>query len=286
MISTEIALLLDKYRHKIKAVGMHHEKIAELRRMLNHGTADQSGLRFAAEGMWSQQKLLMAGLPISAFYFCPECAYSREAFHLAQSMIHAAGEVCLISKKVLGKLVDRDKPDGFLSVAELPMIPEHELELILPDNALVMVLDGLESPGNIGTILRSCDGAGVDALLICNPKVRLTHPKLIKASMGAAFVIPMVCFAAAEHCVDWLVSRGYEIYLADSSAEECYKAARRGGNTALVAGSERYGLSEAWHGGGDAIRKVSIPMHGICDSLNVGIAASILIYEISTTPLD
>ncbi|WP_410771792.1 TrmH family RNA methyltransferase [Fontibacillus sp. BL9] len=284
MVSAEIALILDKYRHKIKAVGMHHEKIVELRRMLSHGTAEQSRLRFAAEGMWSQQKLLTAGLPISAFFFCPECAYSQEAVQLAEKMIHAAGEVYLISQKVLEKLGDRDKPDGFLSIGELPMITAQEL--ILPDNALVMVLDGLESPGNIGTILRSCDGAGVDAVLICNTKVKLTHPKLIKASMGAAFVVPVVCFATAEHCVDWLVSRGYEIYLADSSAEEGYKAARRrGGNTALVAGSERYGLSEAWHGGGEAIRKVSIPMHGICDSLNVGIAASILIYELSTTPL-
>ncbi len=280
MISAEITLLLKKYAHKIKAIGMQHDKIGELRRLLDHGTAEQSGMRFAAEGMWSQQKLLAAGLKIHGFFFCPECIYSREAVELAEKVIHAAGEVYLISKKVLEKLVDRDKPDGFLSVAELPMITAQEL--ILPDNALVMVLDGLESPGNIGTILRSCDGAGVNAVLICNAKVRLTHPKLIKASMGAAFVVPVVCFAAVEQCMDWLFSRGYEIYLSDSSAEHCYTAARPRGNTALVAGSERYGLSEAWHGSSDTIRKISIPMHGICDSLNVGIAASILIYVFST----
>lgn len=281
MISPEITLLLDKYLHKIKAVGIHHEKIAELRRLLNHGTNGQPGLRFAAEGMWSQQKLLSAGLTIHSFFFCPDCAYSLEAVQLAEKMIHAAGEVYLISKKVLEKLGDRDKPDGFLSISEMPIITAQEL--ILPDNAMVMVLDGLESPGNIGTILRSCDGAGVDAVLICNSKVRLTHPKLIKASMGAAFVVPLVCFAAAEHCVEWLVSRGYEIYLADSSAEDSYTTVvYRRCNKALVAGSERYGLSEAWNRTRAGIRKVSIPMHGICDSLNVGIAASILIYEIST----
>lgn len=271
----ELKSLLDRNLHRIKTIGMHHEKITELRRLLHDG-GGQSGMDFAVEGMWGQQKLLTAGLRIKAFIICPECIYSIEGVQLAEKMIVSAEEVYTVSKKVMEKLSGRDKPDGFITIAELQEYGERGL--ILPDRALVIVLDGLESPGNIGTILRSCDGAGVDAVLLCNTNVRITHPKLIKASMGAVFRVPAVYFSEAEQCVKWLTSRDYQIYLADSAAEDGYTSISYGNNTAIVVGNERYGLSEIWYD--PRPRLVSIPMHGLCDSLNVGVAASILAYTV------
>lgn len=271
----ELKSLLDRNLHRIKTIGMHHEKITELRRLLNGGSGE-SGTDLAVEGMWALQKLLTAGLRIKAFIICPECIYSIEGIQLAEKMIVSAEEIYTVSKKVMEKLSGRDKPDGFITIAELQEYGERGL--ILPDRALVMVLDGLESPGNIGTILRSCDGAGVDAVLLCNTNVRITHPKLIKASMGAIFRVPAVCFSEAEQCVKWLTSRDYQIYLADSAAEDGYTSISYENNTAIVVGNERYGLSEIWYDPGP--RLVSIPMHGLCDSLNVGVAASILAYTV------
>jgi TrmH family RNA methyltransferase len=164
---------------------------------------------------------------------------------------------------------------GLFSVIQLPELNIEKLEL--GENALVMVLDGLEKPGNIGTIIRTCDGAGVDAVFLCNRKSRLTNPLLIKGSMGAVFTIPIVEFDNVRSCIDWLVSHHFNIFLADTKAEISYKHANYTGNTALVMGCERYGISGDWYSSSPKL--ISIPMLGICDSLNVGVAASILAYE-------
>ena len=137
----------------------------------------------------------------------------------------------------------------------------------------------MENPGNIGIILRTCDGAGVDAVFICNKKARVTNPKLIKSSMGAVFRIPIIEFNDMNVCAKWLKAHNFSIYLADTRANETYKSFDYDGNSALVIGSERYGISGKWYSCNPHL--LSIPMLGICDSLNVGVAASVITYEIS-----
>jgi len=131
---------------------------------------------------------------------------------------------------------------------------------------------------NIGTILRSYDGAKVDAVLVCNKKAKLTNQKLIKASMGAVFTVPIIEFSNAEACITWLSKHQFTIYLADTRADKAYKNYEYGGNTALIVGGERYGISKEWYSCESQL--LSIPMHGICDSLNVGVATSIFLYEL------
>jgi TrmH family RNA methyltransferase len=278
MDNIQMNKLFNKYRSKIKHIGSQHPVMNQIKHIQNN-TSDDSERLLVAEGMWAHQKLLKTELNIRCFLVCPELIYSNEGLELVEDFINKAEETIILSIKLFEKLSDRDGPDGLVSIVRMPNFDINKL--VLKDNALVLILDGLENPGNIGTILRTCDGAGVNAVFICNKKARLTNPKLLKSSMGALFTIPIMEFVDTIECIKWLKAHDFNIYLADTRADKSYKDYNYNGNTVLVIGSERYGISEEWYTCNPQL--ISIPMLGICDSLNVGVAASILTYEISMT---
>lgn len=275
MDNIDVNHLLEKYKSKIMYIGPQNGKLNQIKHIINNTGPNPEKL-FILEGIWAHGKAITTNIKIRSFVFCPECIYSNEAVEMAETFINKTDDVYVVSKKVFMKISERDEPDGLLSIGIFPVCSVDSLKI--KDDAVIIVLDGLEIPGNIGTILRTCDGAGVDAVFICNKRARLTHPKLIKGSMGAAFVKPIVEFAGVDECKKWLAERGFKIYLADTRAEKYYNGFSYEGNTALIMGSERYGISREWYDSN--INMLSIPMLGVCDSLNVGIAASIIIYEI------
>lgn len=270
----EISSLLQKYKNKIKFIGAQNSKIAQIKQILRNAGDEKL---FVMEGIWAHERALLTKIMVDSFLFCPDYIYSRETLQLVEKFINGSQEVYAVSKKVLTKLSERDGPDGLLSIGIFPDYRSDTLRL--KEEAVIIVLDGLETPGNIGTILRTCDGAGVDAVLICNKKARITHPKLIKGSMGAVFSVPIIEFDSVDACQKWLEDRNFTIYLADPGADQSYSGFDYGGNIALILGNERYGISKVWYENG--AQRLSIPMSGICDSLNVGVAASIITYEIS-----
>lgn len=274
MAKSSIERVIKKYREIVSCIGCQHPVINKVRHIQNN-TNDDSEKLLVAEGIWAHQVLLRKELKITSLIICPELIFSEEGAELAERLIERADEAFIVSAKLFGRISDRDGPDGFLSVVRLPDFDTLRLEN--GDNLLVLVLDGLEKPGNIGTIIRTCDGAGVDAVFICNRKSRITSPRLVKGSMGAVFTIPIVEFGDVNSCISWLESHHFSIYLADTKADLSYKDAGYTGNTALVMGCERYGISQDWYS--SAPKLIAIPMLGMCDSLNVGVAASILAYE-------
>ena len=275
MGNLSINALMQMYVGKIKSVGIQSDEIKQIKLIISGGHRDDERL-FAVEGIWAHQKLLDAKIEIKSFLFCPEFVYSNEAVSLLGSFLDKAEKVFILSPRVFQKLSERDKPDGLITIGEFPLYDINQWKL--KDDAVIAILDGLEIPGNIGTILRTCDGSGVDAVFICNKRARITNPKLIKGSMGAAFVIPIVEFKCVDDCIRWLIEHNFNIYLADSNGDKSYKNYEYKGRSALVLGSERYGLSEKWYSIKPNV--LSIPMLGTCDSLNVGTAASIILYEI------
>ena len=120
------------------------------------------------------------------------------------------------------------------------------------------------------------DGTDTDAIIICNRKTRLTHPKILRSSQGSCFKIPIV-EEEATSVIEWLTKNHYKIILTDTDAENFYFDENYKGKIAIIMGSERYGISKEWYGIG--AKSVKIPMFGDCDSLNVGIAATLILYE-------
>ena len=149
-------------------------------------------------------------------------------------------------------------------------------DLKLPENPLVMVLESVEKPGNLGAVLRSADAAGVDAVIFCDPLTDLYNPNLIRASIGAVFTVPTVA-ASSEETIAFLQERGIQILTAQLQDSHPYYATDMHRGTAIVMGTESTGLTQVWRDAADA--HIRIPMRGRLDSLNVSVSAAILLFE-------
>lgn len=148
--------------------------------------------------------------------------------------------------------------------------------LKLKKNPLVVVLESVEKPGNLGAVLRSADASGVDAVIVCDPLTDMYNPNLIRSSIGAIFTVP-VATASSEDTIAWLKTNGIKIYTAQLQDSEWYYDTDMKGGTAIVMGTEATGLTDVWRMAADA--HIKIPMLGKLDSLNVSVSAAILMYE-------
>jgi TrmH family RNA methyltransferase len=158
-------------------------------------------------------------------------------------------------------------------------------EVPLRRRALVLVADAIEIPGNLGTLLRTLDACGGDCLLLTNRRTRLSHPKVFRGSRGMNLRVPVVEFDEPDAAAEWLLQRGFGVYLATTGAAAVpYRGIRYPARTAVVVGNERYGISRPWVERG--FTQVTVPMLGAADSLNVSVCASILLYEVRARSAD
>jgi TrmH family RNA methyltransferase len=168
----------------------------------------------------------------------------------------------------------REGPDGWLGVFPIPQRSLDDLKL--GESPLVIIAESVEKPGNLGAILRTADAAGVDALLVCDPRVDLWNPNVIRASRGAVFAVPTVEVDNAS-ALAWLKSKGMQVLAATPSAEMSYTAVDLTRPSAIAVGTEDDGLSDFWLSNADL--KVLIPMLGKVNSLNVSVSTALITYE-------
>ena len=179
-----------------------------------------------------------------------------------------------VSEEVYAKIAMRESTEGVIAEVR---VKERTLEnLVLPERPLVMVLESVEKPGNLGAVLRSADAAGADAVLLCDPLTDLWNPNLIRASIGAVFTVPCVACSSAE-AIAFLKARGIRILTAQLQDSSLYYDCDMTVGTALVMGTESTGLTPQWREAADA--HIRIPMLGALDSLNVSVSAAILLFE-------
>ena len=185
-----------------------------------------------------------------------------------------AARVFYVSKEVYDKVAYRGGTEGIIAEMKAKDLKLSDLEL--PENPLVVVLESVEKPGNLGAVLRSADAAGADALLVCDPLTDIYNPNVIRASVGAVFTVPTVACRTAD-AIPWLQRRGVQILTAQLQDSSLYYDCDMRRGTALVMGTESTGLSDAWRRAATA--HIRIPMLGRLDSLNVSVSASILLFE-------
>lgn len=240
---------------------------------LKNNTSAEPGLT-RIEGLNMLWHALTAGVEISSLFVCPTLLRGEVRKDVVQTLIAAGVPAYQISEKVLVHLTEWEGPDGLVAIVRLPHTTLQTLPL--QPNAALLVLDNLQIPGNIGTIIRSADGAGIDGVILADCKPRLTHPKTVRASMGSLFSFPVVETTSTE-AIAWLKRQDFTIITADPAAALSYRQADYRGRVAVVMGNERNGISSAWSAAQDS--SVFIPMAGRADSLNVGSAAVVLLYE-------
>ena len=184
------------------------------------------------------------------------------------------GNLVEIPETLYRKVAYREGTEGI--IAEMECRERRLEDLPLGENPLVVVLESVEKPGNLGAVLRSADAARADAVIVCDPLTDLWNPNLIRASLGGIFTVPTVCASSAE-TIDWLQAQGIRILTAQLQDSSWYYDTDMTGGTALVMGTESTGLTDVWRRAADA--HIRIPMLGRLDSLNVSVSAAILLFE-------
>jgi TrmH family RNA methyltransferase len=234
---------------------------------------ESSGLTLV-DGAREIGRALAARVEVAELFACLDLVRSDEATAALDSARATGVAVTSVSRTVLQKLAFGDRSDGLVAVVRTP--PAALGALRLPAVPLIVVVDSIEKPGNLGAILRSADGAGVDALIAAEPRTDVFNPNAIRTSLGTIFSIPIAIATTAE-TIAWLRAAEINIIVARVDGAIAYTAADLQGPVAVVLGSEARGLGVAWSGPG--MTAVSLPMLGIADSLNVSAAAAILLYE-------
>ena len=242
-----------------------NEKIKNLVR-LQKASERREQNRILIEGQREIERAYACGFEIEQLYVCES---------LLRTPINIKAEfVETVSEDVFDKIAYREGSDGLLAVAK----PKHKnLNEFKPrKDALIIVLETVEKPGNLGAVMRTADAAGVDAVIIADPATDLYNPNAIRASIGCIFSVPVYA-CSTEECINWLKKNGITIYCTYLKASIDYLDANFRKATALVMGTEATGISEAWVEAAD--QNIIIPMNGIADSLNVSVTTAIVTFE-------
>lgn len=225
----------------------------------------QDGLMLV-EGYDEIQLALSAGHNPQTILSAPE---------LVARQIHVPdAESITVNRPVFEKMSYRDNPDGWLAIFPIPQTSLEDLKW--SEAPLVIVAEAIEKPGNLGAILRTADAAHVDALLVCDPRVDVWNPNVVRASRGAVFSVPLIeCdnFSALK----LLKARKMRIFAATPSAEALYSDVNMRDPLAIVVGTEDEGLTDFWMSNADV--KIKIPMMGKVNSLNVSVSTALVLYE-------
>ena len=241
-------------------------------------TRRREGL-FVVEGRRELEHCIATGYEVHTAFICKDITGEKgfdEILHILENSSDGLSHcsVMEIPGHLYQKVAYRGSTEGI--IAELHC-KNHTLgELNVKENPVVVVLESVEKPGNLGAILRSADAAGVDAVIVCDPLTDLYNPNLIRSSIGGIFTVPTAA-ASSEDTIKWLKAKGIKIYTAQLQDSEWYYDTDMSCGTAIVMGTEATGLTDIWRKAADA--HIKIPMLGRLDSLNVSVSAAILMYE-------
>ena len=244
-----------------------NSRIKEILALEKARTRKETGL-FILEGVKEIGMAITAGYEIEILLWCPDLVGEQ------LTIKHSAPQTIQISAEIFSRLAIRENSGGLLAVAKSK---SHALNKIsLGKNPLVIVLESVEKPGNLGAVLRTADAAGVDAVIICDPQTDLYNPNVIRSGLGSLFTMQVAVTDSAS-AISFLKERGIGIYCTHLEASVPYDTINYTESSAIVMGTEATGLSGIWTAA--ATKNIIIPMFGEVDSMNVSVSAAIVTFE-------
>lgn len=255
---------------KVKRLLALQQKSAERRR---------EGL-FVVEGWRELEHCLEAGYEVDTVFFCPALIANGDAteqLKLADKRLRNLPDKVRrfeVSPQVYERMAYRGSTEGVMAEVRQRVLNLDDLRL--SESPLLIVLESVEKPGNLGAVLRSADAAQADVVIVCDPLTDLYNPNLIRSSIGALFTVPTVA-CTSEECIRFLKQHGIQILTAQLQDSHLYYDIDMCRSTAIVMGTESTGLTDLWRQAADA--HIRIPMLGRLDSLNVSVSAAILLFE-------
>lgn len=256
-----------------KITSLQNPRVKQLVKLRDRRPRDEAGV-FMVEGYRQICRALEKKVALQELYFCPDW-YLGENEPALIAEAEAAGALLIeLSKEAFAKVAYRERPDGLLAVA--PQWQRSLDDLSLGASPFLLVVEAIEKPGNLGTILRSADAAGCDGVIVCDPVTDIFNPNVVRASTGVLFSVPLVV-SESQQVHAWLKAKGIRTAATTPHTDNIYTQTDLCGPLAVIMGSEQYGLSEFWMKHSDVL--VRIPMAGQADSLNVAMATIITLFE-------
>ena len=252
----------------LQITSTQNPRIKSLVALQQKASERRSKVLFVVEGRREIEHCIESGFEIKEIYYCP-----APDFSLMEEKISGA-TLIEVSRQVYEKIAYRGSTEGVVAVVKGKSLQLEDLTL--PENPLIVVVESVEKPGNLGAILRSADAAGVDAVIVCDPLTDLYNPNLIRSSIGARFTVQCVA-CTSDECIEFLKTRNIQILTAQLQDSSLYYDTDMTHPTAIVMGTEATGLTDKWRQAADS--HIRIPMLGQLDSLNVSVSAAILMYE-------
>lgn len=245
---------------------LQNPRIKALLRLRSHSRERRSGGLFLVEGVDEIELAIAAGHRPTTIVYAPDFA--------RRDLVNTEGERLTVNATIFRKLSVRENPDGWLALFKRPTWTADSLAF--SRNPLLILMEAVEKPGNLGAILRTADATRVDAVIVCDPRADLYSPNVVRASRGALFSVPVVELSSIS-ALAFLRQRGIQVVAANPNAGEDYHRADLTGAIAIAMGTEDAGLSDMWLEQADI--QVRIPMKGKINSLNVSVAAALVLYE-------
>jgi TrmH family RNA methyltransferase len=256
---------------------LQNPKVKKAVKLADRKERNTTGL-FLIEGYRELRRAADSGVEVTTLFICPQFFLGTNENALIDQVRNQGSEIVVCEPHVFQKLSYRDRPDGLLAIAKQMQQSLKDLmaRLASKKNPFLIVAEAIEKPGNLGTILRSADAAGIDGVIVCDRCTDVYNPNVVRASVGTLFTIPVV-EAGSDETLQWLKEKKIKIAAATPSAQQEFTHANLKGGIAIAVGTEQLGLSEKWMNNADL--QVRIPMHGVADSLNVATATTLLLYE-------
>jgi RNA methyltransferase, TrmH family len=248
-------------------------RIRAAARLRDRGARDEAGLTIV-DGGREVRRAIEAGVAVEEAFVCEALVRTDDAEAAVRALEAAGARIWTTSKAAFAKVAFGERAEGVVAIVRIPSTDIANVRL--PEDPLVVVLEAVEKPGNLGAVLRSADGAGADALILADPRTDPFNPNAIRASAGTVFTVP-IATGSSVAVREWLRRQGIRIVAARVDAETDPWDADLRGPLALALGSEANGLGAGWST--DDAAAIRLPMHGVADSLNVSVAAAVLLYE-------
>lgn len=230
----------------------------------------QNGL-YLAEGLRTAEEAVAYKAVETLFYVATD---DERTMHLLEDAAAQNIKLVCVSENVMKKIADTETPQGIIAVCKMR---QPKLENLLASGKMLLVLDRVGDPGNIGTMLRTADAAGIGGLVLLKGCADIYAPKTVRSSMGSLFHIPVLSGVSEQEFVSVAKKAGYDLLVTClDGADNLYKA-DLSGRIAFVMGNEAGGVSETLLEKAD--KRVYIPMAGRAESLNVAMAAGIVMFE-------
>ena len=255
-----------------KITSAQNPRLKTAKKLKNRRDRDRTN-QFVIEGF--REITRAESIKILTLFVCPALFLGSNESQLIEHVKNQGAEIIELPKDLFSKLSFRDRPDGLFAIAKKPQTKFEQLKLSA--NPFLVVAEAIEKPGNLGSILRSCDACGVDGCIVADRCTDVYNPNVVRASVGTLFTVPTFELPGPD-ILKWLKDNHIAIVATTPDTDCVYTKADLTGPVAIAVGTEQVGLSDEWLEVADIC--VRIPMLGVADSLNVAAATTLMLYEV------